>query len=195
MSEPTFNQNPYFTNEQLEFISKEYRTIPVDGEGRSYEPEYNSMQVRSDVLKLISDVRQARREQYAAENSTIEVLTKQITDEVAISAAAIVERDRLRKELALKDATIADLNHNRGLLSKELEEARKIRFPRQANGEGGWEIDYKFLDRVENVMISNDTEYPADTETIEAVLLALETVLGQEGEGNQNESQDGCPET
>ncbi|WP_339197806.1 hypothetical protein MKY95_07480 [Paenibacillus sp. FSL P4-0176] len=32
-------------------------------------------------------------------DSTIETLTKQITDEVAISAAAIVERDRLKKEL------------------------------------------------------------------------------------------------
>ncbi|MFB5761044.1 hypothetical protein [Paenibacillus medicaginis] len=32
-------------------------------------------------------------------DTTIEMLTKQITDEVAISAAAIVERDRLRKQL------------------------------------------------------------------------------------------------
>jgi hypothetical protein len=143
MSEPTFNQNPYFTNEQLEVMSKDYRTILVDEEGRSYEPEYNSMVVRSDVLKLVSDVRQARRKQYEVE----------------------FERDRLRKEL---------------------EKARKITFPRQPGGEGGWEIDCKFLDRVDDVMISNDTEYPADTETIEAVLLALETVLGQEGEGNQS---------
>ncbi|OMF00266.1 hypothetical protein BK124_11445 [Paenibacillus amylolyticus] len=77
MSEPTFNQNAYFTNEQLEALSKDYRTIPVDAEGHSYEPEYSSMAVRSDVLKLISDVRQARRKQYEAE----------------------IERDRLRKTL------------------------------------------------------------------------------------------------
>lgn len=68
MSEPTFNQNPYFTNEQLEVLSKEYRTIPVDDEGYSFEPEYNNMIVRSDVLKLISDVRQGRRKQYKYEN-------------------------------------------------------------------------------------------------------------------------------
>lgn len=68
MSEPTFAPNPYFTNKQLDELSTEYRTMPVDGEGRSYEPEYNSVAVRSDILKLISDVRHARRELYAAEN-------------------------------------------------------------------------------------------------------------------------------
>ncbi|WP_413373231.1 hypothetical protein [Paenibacillus taichungensis] len=36
----------------------------------------------------------------AAKNSTIETLTKQITDEVALSATAIVERDRHRNTLA-----------------------------------------------------------------------------------------------
>ncbi|WP_339194325.1 hypothetical protein MKY95_21175 [Paenibacillus sp. FSL P4-0176] len=39
-----------------------------------------------------------RKEIIVKENSK-EILTKQITDEVAISAAAIVERDRLKKEL------------------------------------------------------------------------------------------------
>ncbi|UPK42494.1 hypothetical protein [Paenibacillus pabuli] len=37
------------------------------------------------------------RKELEIKDSTIETLTKQITDEVAISAAAIVERDRLRK--------------------------------------------------------------------------------------------------
>jgi hypothetical protein len=79
MSEPTFNQNPYFTNEQLEIMSKDYRTIPADEEGRSYEPEYNSMAVRSDILKLISDVRQARRKQYEVEDERYR-LRKALTD-------------------------------------------------------------------------------------------------------------------
>ncbi|WP_340014676.1 hypothetical protein [Paenibacillus sp. FSL K6-1318] len=37
------------------------------------------------------------RKELEDKNSTIEMLTKQITDEISISAAAIVERDRLRK--------------------------------------------------------------------------------------------------
>ncbi|MGG6309812.1 hypothetical protein [Paenibacillus macerans] len=68
MSEPTFAPKPHFTNKQLDELSKDYRTIPEDEEGRSYEPEYNSIAVRSDILKLISDIRHARRELYAAEN-------------------------------------------------------------------------------------------------------------------------------
>lgn len=67
MSEPTFAKTPYYSNEQLDKLVKDYRTVPVDEEGRSYEPEYNSMVVRSDILKLISDVRHSRRTQYMAE--------------------------------------------------------------------------------------------------------------------------------
>src|SRR5690606_27596920 len=67
MSEPTFAKTPYYSNEQLDKLSKDCRTMPVDGDGRSYEPEYNSMIVRSDILKLISDVRHSRRNQYMAE--------------------------------------------------------------------------------------------------------------------------------
>ncbi|WP_340389516.1 hypothetical protein [Paenibacillus sp. FSL E2-0151] len=96
---------------------------------------------------------------------------------------AYEENERLRKELALKDATIADLNHNRGLLSKELEEARKIKFPRQPGGKYGWTIDFSLLRKIQQLK----SEYPCNStlEEIESVLLVLETFWGQEGEGNQ----------
>lgn len=54
-------------------------------------------------------------------DSTIETLTKQITDEVAISAAAIVERDRLRK--ALTDALKLMDKKFYGMAHKNLVEA------------------------------------------------------------------------
>ncbi|MEK8215528.1 hypothetical protein [Paenibacillus sp. FSL L8-0463] len=60
--------NAYFTNLQLDELSKEYRTMSTDGEGNSIEPEYNSMAVRGDITKLVSDVKLARRQFYAAEN-------------------------------------------------------------------------------------------------------------------------------
>lgn len=57
----------FFTNGQLEVLSKQYRTMQVDSEGRSVEPEYNSMAVRNDITKLISDLRESRKQYYAAE--------------------------------------------------------------------------------------------------------------------------------
>ncbi|MFJ2042212.1 ead/Ea22-like family protein [Paenibacillus taichungensis] len=68
-------------------------------------------------------------------------------------------------------------------LRKELEEARKIKFPRQSEGEGGWVIDYKFLERL-GVTMLRESDHTIDTEDIELVLLTLEIALGQEGEGN-----------
>lgn len=79
---------------------------------------------------------------------------------------------------------IAYLLEENERLSKELEEARKIKFPRQANGEGGWTIDYDFLDRLDT-RVYKVSYYSADLEDLETMLLALEEVLGQEGEGNQ----------
>ncbi|OPG91309.1 hypothetical protein B2I21_35000 [Chryseobacterium mucoviscidosis] len=69
-------------------------------------------------------------------------------------------------------------------VSKELEEARKISFPRQPGGEGGWVIDYDFLDQLET-RVYKESDYSADLEDLETMLLALEKVLGQEGEGNR----------
>lgn len=60
--------NAYFTNQQLDELSKEYRTMSTDGEGNIIEPEYNSMAVRRDITKLIYDVKLARRQSYAAGN-------------------------------------------------------------------------------------------------------------------------------
>ncbi|SLJ98315.1 MULTISPECIES: hypothetical protein [unclassified Paenibacillus] len=73
-------------------------------------------------------------------------------------------------------------------LRKELEEARKISFPRQSDGEGGWVIDYKFLERL-GVTMLRESDHTIDTEDIELVLLALEIVLGQEGEGNHGQTE------
>lgn len=141
-NESTHNRNPYFTNKQLEELSEYFKTIPVDEEGQPYEPEYNSMAVRSDILKMISDVWQARRKQYEVE----------------------FERDRIRKEL---------------------EEARKISFPRQPDGKYGWTIDFSLLRKIQQLK----SEYPCNStlEEIESVLLVLEAFWGQEGEGNQDE--------
>jgi hypothetical protein len=51
---------PYFTNEQLDELSREYRTMPTDGEGYAIEPEYEGMVARGYIVKLISDVKTAR---------------------------------------------------------------------------------------------------------------------------------------
>ncbi|MFD1776672.1 hypothetical protein [Paenibacillus rhizophilus] len=66
--------NAYFTNQQLDELSKEYRTMSTDGEGRSIEPEHNSMAVRGDITKLVSDVKLARRQFYAAENVLVAII-------------------------------------------------------------------------------------------------------------------------
>ncbi|WP_145413772.1 hypothetical protein [Paenibacillus xylanexedens] len=79
---------------------------------------------------------------------------------------------------------IAYLLEETDRLRKELEEARKIRLPRQADSEGGWTIDYDFLDKLETRAYKG-SDYSMDLEDLETVLLALEKVLGQEGEGNQ----------
>lgn len=65
---------------------------------------------------------------------------------------------------------------------KELEEARKIRFPRQPGGKYGWTIAFDFLAMIQQAM--DDGPFSFTSEEIEAVLLTLESV-GQEGEGDQ----------
>ncbi|MEK5417237.1 hypothetical protein BSK49_16450 [Paenibacillus odorifer] len=54
--------NAYFTNQLLDELSKEYRTMSRDGEGNSIEQEYNSTAVRGDITKLVSDVKLARKQ-------------------------------------------------------------------------------------------------------------------------------------
>lgn len=51
---------PYFTNEQLEQLSREYRTMPTDGEGYAIEPEYEGMAARGNIVKLVSDLKASR---------------------------------------------------------------------------------------------------------------------------------------
>ncbi|WP_264932404.1 hypothetical protein [Paenibacillus sp. LS1] len=68
-------------------------------------------------------------------------------------------------------------------LREELEETRKVKFPRQPGGEGGWVIDYNFLKKL-GAAVLRESEYSVDTEDIERLLLVLETVLAQEEEGN-----------
>ncbi|OMF47730.1 hypothetical protein [Paenibacillus amylolyticus] len=61
------------------------------------------------------------REEIKIKNDTIEILTKQVTDEVAISAVAIVERDQLKK--TLKDALKLMDNKFYGMAHKNIVEA------------------------------------------------------------------------
>jgi hypothetical protein len=83
------------------------------------------------------------------------------------------EKDRMYRE-ALEAA-------NR--YQQELEEARKIRFPRQPGGKYGWELDFDYLKNIQ-LKMQRETEHSINLEEIEAVLLTLERV-SQEGEGNQ----------
>lgn len=64
-----------------------------------------------------------------------------------------------------------------------LEESRKIKFPRQPGGEGRWVIDYNLLEKL-GVEVLRESDNTVDMEDIERLLLVLETVLGQEEEGN-----------
>lgn len=101
MSEPTFNEKPYFTNEQLEQLSKDYKTVPVDAEGYATEPVYNGPVVRLDVLKLISDVRQARRGRYEAEDmlaSIIRVLGPAMPYDMVIRIREILGKEWFGRE-------------------------------------------------------------------------------------------------
>lgn len=52
------NKQLYFPPSKLDGFEKEFKTIPVDVEGRSIPVDYNENFVRGTVLKLISDVRQ-----------------------------------------------------------------------------------------------------------------------------------------
>ncbi|KGE18464.1 hypothetical protein [Paenibacillus wynnii] len=50
----------YFAIEQLDELSRVYRTMPTDGEGYPIEPEYEGMIARGNIVKLVSDVKTAR---------------------------------------------------------------------------------------------------------------------------------------
>ncbi|MED1665662.1 hypothetical protein [Brevibacillus laterosporus] len=51
----------YFTDEQLEEIRKAYSTLPTDGNGEVQDVIYSSEHVRNDVLKLIADLKKAKK--------------------------------------------------------------------------------------------------------------------------------------
>lgn len=93
--------------------------------------------------------------------------------------------EELDRSALEKHELLMDTSAKFQAVSKELEEARKISFPRQANGEGGWEIDFALLRKIQKLK----SEYPCNStlEEIESVLLVLEAFWGQEGEGNQDE--------
>ncbi|OBA07848.1 hypothetical protein A9P44_00405 [Paenibacillus polymyxa] len=87
---------PYFTNEKLDELSKEYRTMPIDGEGRSYEPEYNGMVVRSDITKLVEDVKAARKQYYAVENVVkliVQNYSHVLSYDITQRALAVIQKD------------------------------------------------------------------------------------------------------
>ncbi|AKG36111.1 hypothetical protein [Paenibacillus durus] len=78
----------YFSDEQLDELGKEYRTVPTDGLGYPIEPEYNSMSVRGDIVKLIADVKTAR----AALKEERRSLS--LSKQAAIEAHKIIKRQR-----------------------------------------------------------------------------------------------------
>lgn len=107
------------------------------------------------------------------------------SDEVIDDVLALVDvGNEAARELEYAKKQAGIWNDEAVRLRKELEEARKIKFPRQADGEGGWTIDYDFLNQLET-RVYKESDYSADLEDLETILLALERVLGQEGEGNQ----------
>lgn len=55
------------------------------------------------------------------------------------------------------------------------------KFPRQANNEGGWTIDYKFLEALQK-MTYTESEYDSSMEQIEVVLLSAERLRVLRGE-------------
>ena len=49
--------NPYYTAKQLDALEQEVKTVPVDGEGKVVQVEYDEHFVRGTILKLIADSR------------------------------------------------------------------------------------------------------------------------------------------
>ncbi|MEK5397485.1 hypothetical protein [Paenibacillus sp. FSL K6-2859] len=70
----------YFTDEQLDEMSREYRTMPTDGEGYAIEPEYEGMVARGNIVKLVSDVKTARAalEESQQRNGKLELYVKSL---------------------------------------------------------------------------------------------------------------------
>ncbi|MBU5356120.1 hypothetical protein KQI74_28105 [Paenibacillus barcinonensis] len=101
------------------------------------------------------------------------------TEVAELSSAA--ERGWTHSETLIKD--VRYLLDENARLHTELEAARKIRFPRQPDGEGGWTIDYNFLDQLDT-KIYKDSDYSMDLEDLEKTLLAIEKFLGHEGTVN-----------
>ncbi|PAF31887.1 hypothetical protein [Paenibacillus sp. 7516] len=115
-------------------------------------------------------------------------------------AYLLEENERLRKQLdgtadviKVKENALTQLKDANDELATfisqqamELEEARKIEFPRQMEGRGGWKIDYNFIEQIQQEVEHAFAHDVSSFEQIEAVLLAIENLAaGQEGEGNQ----------
>lgn len=46
----------YFNNKQLGLLKKEFKTVPVDGDGHAQPVEYSEKYVRGTILKLLADI-------------------------------------------------------------------------------------------------------------------------------------------
>ncbi|WP_315793213.1 hypothetical protein [Paenibacillus sp. BIC5C1] len=136
---------------------------------KQWEKCYDAAEEKSDRL---------RKELEEAQQETKHMTT--LLDDDTTSALTELHEYYSRRYAAERDAA-QEAAHK---LQQELEEARKIKFPRQPDGEGGWTIDYGFLDKLDT-RVYKESDYSADLEDLETMLLALEKVLGQEGEGNQ----------
>ncbi|MBU7319006.1 hypothetical protein [Paenibacillus oleatilyticus] len=85
----------YFNDKQLAELRKEFRTHPVDEEGRVKPVDYSEEYVRGTVLKLLSDIEGLHAE--------IERLTKEYAEERAAHNAHVAEL--LESEKLIKQFT------------------------------------------------------------------------------------------
>lgn len=127
---------PYFTNEQLDELSREYRTMPTDGEGYAIEPEYEGMAARGNIVKLVSDLKASRaaleesQQQVEEQRDINEGVRVMARDWHAEAKHWKAEHERSRGELAevqqtiaLKDEALRDYEHNRKIYQQELRAA------------------------------------------------------------------------
>ncbi|MGR6546299.1 hypothetical protein [Paenibacillus tundrae] len=184
--ESMHNQNPYFTNKQLEELSEYFKTIPVDEEGHPYEPEYNSMAVRSDVLKMISDVWQARRKQYEVEferdrlHDENQSLRRSLTSEAVKDANYNVEIVRLRKLVDVGNEAARELEYAKKQAGIWNDEAVRLR----KELEGAIKI-LRFYSQQEHYIDEDPGLYASPAICQDSGSWARSFLVGQEGEGNQ----------
>ncbi|MDH6371785.1 hypothetical protein M2444_003584 [Paenibacillus sp. PastF-3] len=123
----------YFTDEQLDEMSREYRTMPTDGEGYAIEPEYEGMVARGNIVKLISDVKTARAalEESQQRIGKLELYVKSLEFNREDTQKRVNEKLRERdtklaeaqQTIALKDEALRDYEHNRKIYQQELRAA------------------------------------------------------------------------